>query len=113
MTGYQSTVLIAIVQPSHAIVVGAPRLVSKLDPTVVEAVAVAGIRAAAASAASRTGVDLMARILRDVRSPFVVLANGLASSVRTIDDRVTIRSRRPATLPAMHASISTVRGIAR
>jgi len=75
--------------------------------------AVAGIRAAAASAASRTGVDLMARILRDVRSPFVVLANGLASSVRTIDDRVTIRSRRPATLPAMHASISTVRGIAR
>src|SRR6478735_9447590 len=89
----------ATVQPLHAIVVGAPRLVSKLDPTVVAASAVAGIRAAAASAASRTGVAFMARILSDARRPFVLRANGLASSARRIDDRVTIGSRAPAKLP--------------
>jgi hypothetical protein len=100
----------ATVQPLQAIVVGAPRLVSKLDPTVVAALAVAGIRAAAASAASRTGVDLMARILSDARLPFVLPANGLASSARTIDDRVTIGSRAAMILGAMHASISTFRG---
>jgi hypothetical protein len=113
ITGSQSTVLIAIVQPLQAIVVGAPRLVSKLDPTVVAALAVAGISAAAASAATgrvRTGVENMAGILSDAPPAFVLRADGLRSSGRRIDVRVTIRSRGCWRLRAMHASTSTFRG---
>jgi hypothetical protein len=52
----------------------------------------------------------MAGILRDAAPAFVVRTDGLGSSVRRIDDRVTIGSRAPRNLRGMHASISTFRG---